>query len=362
MSVRNTSDEFVERPSAWRRMLHKFVPANFNNVFSLAYRLIFQGDSAGRMAMVYSAAGLALTPLDLFLQIFEKRLYRAAGQPQQPQIFVCGAPRSGTTVTAQALIKYLPVHYFNNLTSLFPRSPIMAGKLFGWLIRKGNKDLTFKSFYGRTNKLFHTNDALYFWDRWTGHDRKDIPESFTPLAQKDLVQFFGAVEKESGRPLINKNNSLNTYANLVAEIMPNAYFICLDRIPLYLAQSHYSARKFIHGDETVSYGIRGNTKPTDDPIEDICRQVLFHRNCIRRQQEIIGKERFIIVPYEDFCSRPAHWVKFVGEQIIGVDVDEDALQAEMPPFKVSKSRKIDEATFARIEQTLEELEHNQEFK
>ena len=256
------------------------------------------------MAMVYSLLGILLTPIDLILQIGEKRLYQKAGQPQLPQIFVCGAPRSGTTVTAQVLIKSLPVHYFNNLTSIFPRSPIMATKLFGWLARKSNKDLTLESFYGRTTKLYYPNDALYFWDRWTGHDRSKIPVALSEPAQDSMVKFFGAVENYSGLPLVGKNNSLNTYAHLVAQAIPNAYFVCMDRDPLYLAQSHYSARQFIHGDPTVSYGIRGEIAESEDPIEDICRQVVFHRNRIREEEKKIGKDRFIIVPYEDFCSRP----------------------------------------------------------
>ncbi|MEZ5040723.1 MAG: sulfotransferase [Saprospiraceae bacterium] len=341
--------------SLFRRLLHKFIPANFDNIFGLTKRLLVEGEPAGRVAMVYSLAGLLLTPLDMFLQLFEKRLYKSATAPQLPQLFVCGAPRSGTTLTAQVLIKHLPVYYFNNLTSLFPRSPIMALKLFGWMMRGTKEDINFSSFYGRTTRLSFPNDALYLWDRWMGYDRTVIPESIPNSKQDAMRRFFGAMESFSQQASLNKNNALNTYAHLVAEVLPNAFFICLDRDPLYLIQSHYSARKFIHGNEKVSYGIRGNVPAAEDPIEDICRQVLFHREKIRIEQQLIGEDRFLILPYEDFCQRPAYWVGLIAEKFLQVEMDIAALEKVLPPFKTTNKRKIDEAVFEKIEQALSRL-------
>ncbi len=218
-------DKNEQKITSWRRFFHKFVPANFNDIIGLTKRLIFEGDKAGIMAMLYSLFGAVLTPLDMLLQPFEKRKYASSDLPKQPLIFVCGAPRSGTTLTGQVLIKHLPVFYFNNLTSLFPRSPVTALRLFGRWVNGSMYDLTYKSFYGRTTKLFYPNDALYFWDRWTEVDRKEIPQQISKAQQAEMAQFFGAVEKFSEKPLLNKNNSLNTYASLVAEVLPNAYFI-----------------------------------------------------------------------------------------------------------------------------------------
>lgn len=338
--------------SMLRRLLHRFVPANFNNIIGLTRRLLFEGKTAGRMAMLYSLGGLLLTPLDLLLQIFEKRLYRNAPQSRLPQLFVCGAPRSGTTVVAQTLIRHLPVYYFNNLTSLFPRSPIMANRLFGRFLQLDQSKIPLDSFYGRTTRLSFPNDALYLWDRWTGTDRKKIPESLSLETQQDIIRFFNAVEAHAGRPLLNKNNSLNTYAALIAAILPDACFICLDRDPLYLAQSHYVARKFIHGDEHISYGIRGNIPAAEDPIEDICRQVLFHKDRIRQQEELIGADRFVILSYEDFCARPAYWVSELSQRLLGHTLDSHRLEQELPPLRAANKRKIEADTFQKIEDTL----------
>jgi len=341
--------------STFRHWVDRFIPANFHDLPGLARRLLLEGKPAGRMAIVYSIMGLIMIPFDSVLQIAERKYYDHIGQSQLPQLFVCGAPRSGTTVVVQTLIKHLPVFYFNNLTSLFPRSPITANKLFGRMLPDNQQELPLESFYGRTTRLSCPNDALYIWDRWVGLDRKKIPTAFAPATQVELARFFSAIEAYSGKPLVAKNNNLNTYAHLVAPVLPHAYFICLDRDPLYLAQSLFLARKFINGDEHLPYGIQGPVSKKDDPMEDICQQALFHQALNKRQQERIGADRFIILPYEDFCSRPAYWVAKVAEEILGQPLDRAKLEAQLPPLTVANKRKVDAATFQALAKTLDRL-------
>lgn len=335
--------------------LHHIVPSNFNNLFGLAKRLIQAKNSAGKAAMLYSFAGLVMIPLDWLFQFSERKLYRKSSTPKLPLIFVCGPPRSGTTLVSQVLIKFLPVHYFNNLTSIFPKSPITANKFFGRFIKRSNKDVSFKSLYGRTTFLGSPNDALYFWDRWTGVTRENIPQTISPENQLNMQQFFGAVEEFSNKPLVNKNNALNTYANLVAEILDNAYFICLDRDFLYLAQSQYIASKFVHGDEKVPYGVHFDYKNNHqnetevDPIEQVCNQVRNHKEIMLQQESRIGKDRFVIVPYEDFCADPAKWVSKISEEILKQPLDAELLAKRLPPFQISNKIKLDREVFEKIE-------------
>ena len=343
----------------WRRWIHSIVPAQFNDIFGLVKRLIASKSLEAWSAMLYAFLGVVLTPLDLILQQFEKGFYQKANSPQLPQIFVCGAPRSGTTLTAQVLIKHLPVFYFNNLTSLFPRSPITASKLFGPFIKNAKDRIGYESFYGRTTRLSAPNDALYFWDRWIGVDRTKLPESISAENQDAIVRFFGAFENFSKKPLVAKNNNLNTYAHLVGEILDTAYFICLDRDPVYLAQSHLIARRLIHGDESIAYGIRhtenDETEGDIDPLEDICRQVLFNKQRIKQQQETLGQDRFIIIGYEDFCENPAKWVVEISARILGKPIDTRQLSENLTPFPPANVRKVDKATFLTIKEIFDRL-------
>lgn len=341
--------------------LSRIIPSNFNNLFGLAKRLIQSKNAAGRAAMLYSFLGIIMIPLDWFFQFLEKRLYQKASKPNLPLIFVCGPPRSGTTLVSQVLIKHLPVAYFNNLTSVFPKSPIIANKIFGRFTSRGNKDITFKSLYGRTTNLWAPNDALYLWDRWTGVAREEIPNEISKNNGIQMLNFFGAVEQFTKRPLVNKNNKLNTYANHVAEVIETAYFICLDRDPVYLAQSQLIASGFIHGDEKTPYGPRFDSlkKSKDfqniDPVEQVCKQVILHKKAMQNQLRLIGPKRFIIVPYEDFCEDPAKWVIKIAGEVLNIIIDEDAIRQDLKPLKVSKSIKINKESFRRIEKTFNNL-------
>ncbi|MCI4669348.1 MAG: sulfotransferase [Bacteroidia bacterium] len=350
--------------SGVKKALHHVVPYEFNDIFGLAGRLMKSKHSAGRSAMFYSAMGLALSPLDYLLRYSERAKYRKAPMPSEPIIFVVGAPRSGTTLAGQSLIMNLPVNYFNNLTSVFPYSPITAMNNFGWMLNKDKKYVNTSSLYGRTVKWSEPNDALYFWDRWMDKNRKKIPQSFSEEQKKDIQQFFGAFELYHKGPLLQKVNRMNTFAHLVADVLPNARFVCLDRSPIFHAQSLLVARRFIHGDDSKSYGIQGDKPedllPTENPIESVCKQVIFHKEIIQKQKERIGDERFIHMPYESFCGNPVGWVKEISERFLGFSPEEKELEKNIPTMKLSSKVKIDKNEFDEIIKTFKRIRESGE--
>jgi hypothetical protein len=341
-----------------RLFLRRYVPIQFHDPLGLFIRLLRTGHPAAYFAMAAAALGILLTPVDILLQDAEQRLYRNASKPRLPLIFVCGAPRSGTTFVSQVLINNLPVAFLNNLTSVFPRSPITANRIFGRLLSK--KPLDYHSYYGKSQHFSGPNDALYIWDRWLGDDRTVIQTSLSPANQEAMIRFFGACEQFFQKPLINKNNNLNTYANVVADIFENAYFICMARDPLYLAQSLLKARLDIHGDLRIPYGIDCpyHADP-DNYIESVCEQVLFHEQVIREQQRIVGEDRFWIIQYETFCQHPEVIVKRVSEEILGISVSVEDLKSKLEPFVSSNTVKIDAELFEALKETLNRLmKHN----
>lgn len=339
----------ITLPTSLRNALHRFVPSNFHDPFGLAKRLIRSGNPAALFAMTSSLLGLILTPLDRLLEIHEKKLYRRAPQTKFPIVIVVGAPRSGTTLVAQTLIKHLPVCYFNNLTSIFPHSPITANRLFEKWIRK--EEITYTSYYGKSLHLSGPNDALYIWDRWLGKDRKNLTKHLNNNEKKDMLRFFNAYTGFYQKPLVCKNNSLNVRASRIAGTLKNAHFICLTRNPLFLAQSLLKARKEIHGNVHVPYGIGDPSLATSqapDYIEDVCRQVLFHEEKIREEQRKIGARRFWIVSYESFCREPEKLVKRVSEIIFGLPFQPQPVK----PFPVSQTIRLEPAVFERLKKTL----------
>lgn len=333
-----------------RQLLHRYVPAQFHDPVGLARRLVASGDPAARFAMRAAAGALALAPLDLALSLVERRRWARAEPPRGPLIFVCGAPRSGTTLVAQALIRALPVSYFNNFTSLFPRAPITADRLLGRLIRR--RPVTFHSYYGRTAHLSGPNDALYFWDRWLGRDRDRPPDTIAPAAAEAMRAFFGAWEAHTGRPLVNKCNALVASAHLVAEVLPTARFVCLVRDPVPHVLSLERARREIHGDPRVRYGLGppAGSQPADDPLVDLCRQAVFHQRLARHQERRLGPSRFRVISYEAFCRDPDAVVRLIGREELGLPDDRIGRTREV--FRASTASDLPAEQRQRIEAEL----------
>ncbi len=331
-----------------RRAMHRFVPAGIHDPVGLARRLLRSKDSAAMFAMRAAALGPLLAPLDMLLAPLEQQRYRRATPPQRPILLVCGVARSGTTLTAQLLIRNLPVSYFTNLTSLFPRAPLMAESTIGRLVPR--VEVTYHSYYGRTSGWSGPNDALYLWDRWLGSDRTLIPDQLAPTARQAMVSFFGALERHTGRPALAKNNALNACAHLVAEALPTARFICVERSRISLAFSLVKAQIDIHGREGLPYGLMPpDRRPSGDSVEDVCRQVLFHEAVARRQLQRLGPERFLLVRFEDVCRDPRGFVERIGRDILGERPDVAATDPYLAPFS-TPHRPVDAALLGRIEE------------
>ena len=330
-----------------RRLLHRFVPAHFQDPVGLARRLLGSRDPDAYAAMGHALLGLACLPLDAALAAGERALYRAAPAPTQPLLFVCGPPRSGTTLVAQALMAHLEVTWLTNLMSVFPRSPLRATSLFHGRLAPWRP--TYRSYYGRSRSLAAPNDSLALWDRWLGADRSRRRTELTEAERAGRTQFFGALEQQTGRAVITKNNTLNLPAVPVAAALPAARFLCLDRDPLFLAQALLTARRQIHGDARVPYGLHPTFHPDDDPVTSVCRQVRAHRDLAVAQGAALGPERFWRLSYEAFCDRPAESIRMVATHLLGLPAS--AIRPIDPAlrFTASRTARLDPAEFRALE-------------
>lgn len=326
-----TDSDGTASPRWIRRVIHPFVPSGFSDPIGLARRLLKNPDPAARFALRLAATAPLAMPLDALLAPLERQRYRQASPPELPILLVCGSARSGTSLAAQLLIRNLPVAYFDNLVSVFPRAPLTARRLLGRRLHRSQ--VTYRSYYGRTQGWDAPSDALNLWDRWLGRDRSRVPERIDDDARSGMSAFFGAFERETGLPVVAKNNALNASAHLVAEVLPTARFICLQRSRHSLAMSLYRARLDIHGVTTVPYGLTArDARCPDDAVEDICRQVLFHERLAREQQARLGAERFRIVGYEDICADPRGFVASVGRQFLDTAPDFGATDPTLNSF------------------------------
>ncbi len=336
----------------------RLIPGNFHDPFGLAVRLLRTRDRDALFAMLSTALGALATPLDGMLAGAERRLYERACAPKLPVVIVTGAPRCGTTVVSQVLSAHLPVTFFNNLTMVFPRAPIVANQRFGRFLRR--RPPAYRSFYGRTHGFAAQNDALHLWDRWLGRDRYAVPETLDADTADAMRRFFGAYEAAFGKPILTKNNALATSATTIARVLPTSHFVLVHREAEYAAQSILRAREVIQGSRDAQYGVpdpRHRTVGRDaaSPIEAVCAQLVYHERRMHEQERELGPKRFWILRYEDFCRAPEHVVERVGREILGVDVDAAAVRAALPTFSSTNRVTVSAAEFDEIRETLARL-------
>lgn len=336
--------------------VRRLVPANFRDPVGLVRRILRSKDPAAYFAMLSTGLSALAAPLDLALAATaERRWLREAATPRWPVILVTGAPRSGTTVLSQVLIHHLPVSYFNNLTSVFPRAPITANRLFGRFLPKPSGEL--RSFYGRTTGFAAENDALHLWDRWLGPDRYAAPRRLDPATADALRRFFAAWERAFGRPVLNKNNALATGVEAIADALPTAHFLFIRRDPVFAVQSILGARETIQGTRVAPYGVSDPERrgPDASPIEQVCAQVLYHERRMEEQRRTIGAGRVWVVEYEDFCRAPHAIVERAGREILGLTMAPNALAAALPPLRNTNRATLPAAEMHEIRDTLARL-------
>ena len=331
-------------------------PSHTSNPIGTLARVLKSGDPAARAAVWRTLIGVMATPADLLLSVFENSTYRRSDAPQLPVVFVCGPARSGTSVTVQFLIRHFPVAYFSNVVELFPRAPLTASRLLTRSDAKPRLDLS--SFYGKTRGLREPSDAMALWDRWLGADRDSVPEQLSAQALESMRRFFAAWESAWGRPVIAKYNRLYLCADLIARVLPKAHFICLERDPLYLAQSQLAARRLIVGDENRPYGTvtpeYQRMRRPGRPLEDACAYVAADRKIVASSQHRVGPERFWILSYEQFCREPETLLERLSTEVLGLPY-EPVAESERAAIRVSRSKSLDDATFAVLRRTCEEL-------
>ena len=327
----------------------------FRDPVGLARRILRSRDRAAYFAVASTALAAIVTPLDQLLAATVEKTHLRDQAPTRPVILVTGAPRSGTTVLSQALIHHLPVAYFNNLTAVFPRAPISANTLFGRLLPKPAG--TLHSFYGRTSGFASENDGLHLWDRWLGPDRYAVPERLDERAAADppallcrlraRLRATGAEQEQRARDRCGRRR--RGAPDRALHLHPARSRLCGAIDPGRARDDSRHARS--------PYGVTDPVRRqrVTSPIEDVCAQVLYHERRMEEERRIIGDERFWIVDYEQFCIEPHAIVVRVAREILGVDVDVDALRAALPPLRNTNRSKLPAAELDEIERTLARL-------
>jgi hypothetical protein len=316
---------------------------NFRDPLGLVRRMLESGDPAARQALLRAGARILATPFDLLLSLFEHRLMaRAADAPASPILLVVGGPRAGTTLVFQVLARHLEVSSTTNVVDVFPRSPIVASRLFGALGPQ-DSDSPLSAFYGNTAPFRGPNDAFEIWNRWLGPDRYQASDALTPPAIADMRAFFAAWAAAAGRPLLNKNNRNTGVMGMLAEALPTAHFIVVERDPLYMAQSLVFAREVVQGDRGEGWGF-GAPPEGSDPLVSVAKQVAEVARVVARESAKVPPDRLTRVGYEFFCADPGGVIAAIGDRL-GIAHEASGIS----PLSASREVRLSPDEFSRLE-------------
>ncbi|MFK7821266.1 MAG: sulfotransferase [Planctomycetaceae bacterium] len=283
---------------------------NFRDPIGLAKRMIFSGNRAAHWSMVREVLRPLVMPLDVVLQVAERRAIRKAGTLSKPILLIVGPPRSGTTVLYQLLADALETTWFPNVSEMFPRSPITASRVLAF---KRNKSRRLRSFYGQTPGLSAPNDAFQIWNRWLGENRYE-PDLLSETS-KHMLQFLAAWTNMFNKPLLNKNNRNTFCLPQLHDAIPTAHFVILQRNPADIARSLIRAREFVQGEKHGPWGLASQSNHANDPlgyVDDVCEQVRLINERISTAKQTLNVDRLTCCSYEELCDDPTTLVESIA--------------------------------------------------
>ncbi len=332
--------------------------ANFSDPLGLVVRMMKSGDPAARAALAREFAALALSPLDRCLQNVESRHLQLARPPSLPLILIVGSSRAGTTLVYQVLARYLPVTYFTNLSSLFPRAPLTASRLF--LRGAPRARMSFHNYYGNTTGLAGPNDGFHIWNRWLGADRYQAPETVADPAIVDMRRFFAAWTQAFGRPMLNKNNRNADCVALLGRALPEAVFVVVRRNPVDVARSLLVAREHIQGDKRRKWGVRSRDEAVQtEPlgyVDGVCQQIIEVEQRLGEGCRTVAPERVINIKYERFCECPAGAMSEISARVWGVPIELPDLRGLALKARSTIGRRVSPEELRRIHHCLAGLD------
>lgn len=328
--------------------------ANFKNPLGLVYRMLSSGNSAARSALAHEALRHIMQPLDMLLSRKETRVIDSSiASETLPLILIVGPPRAGTTMVYQVLANSLDVTFLNNFAAMFSRSPILARQLFD----RCSKANTFEveSYFGQTPRLAGPNDGFSIWNRWLGSDRYKTTTDLSESKVRQMGDFFRTWTSTFGKPFLNKNNRNTQCMALLAEHLPTAYFIVVNRDPMEIARSLIRARETVQGDKATGWGLQSQemhaSKSSLGYVDDVCEQIMAINTNIGQQLSRMDRSRVIEFDYHEFCTSPQSHMNQVLELVPQLDRSAFGLTYD-PTLTPSLSATLSSAEEARIRELL----------
>ena len=289
----------------------------------------------------------ALRPANWLLDKIERGLRgRVPDSLPYPPIFIVGPPRSGTTLVYQTLVTVFDVGYLTNLHALLYGGAGLVDAIMPR--RRTYSAVEFESTFGRVQGLEAPSEAGAFWYRWfpRGDEYAELPPDGS------LRRVVGRMICRRGRPFVFKNVFNSIRVRALAASIPEARFIVVRRSIKWTAQSIYLARQDVMGDVSRWWSVPvpgkaelGRASPEIQVVEQACRIL----ESLSRDAELIGRDKFYWLHYEDFCRDPRTAVSSIMKWLASSNVHIGQRQPAPPAFPIRSVVRVPPESWKAIE-------------
>jgi hypothetical protein len=278
-----------------------------------------------------------------------------------PFLAVCGAPRSGHSLTTQVITQALRVVMVDNLQYVFFRTPLI-GYLLSRLVTKPYVS-DYRSSRGYVRGLNGPQEGPLLWNYWCDMYEEERPPRPDPARMRKFGRLLNRIYAIDGRPYCATYVGHSFYFDALAALFRRHVFIRCRRDMLSTAVSIATFTRDEQGNYATFWM---STRPYEcqdpvlmarlSPYERVARQVYFVN---RRLDEQAATGRYAVFDseYRDLCADPravmARLIAFAAERGIALEPRRDV---ELPrQFNATGARRHDDRHTAEIAAAFDRL-------
>ena len=243
-----------------------------------------------------------------YLSIIEEIILQKKFEASQPQLFILGLPRSGTTIVYQYVVHRLKIAYFTNGVGKYHLSPCLVTFFQNRIY--GNYKSDFKSNYGKVKGPVAPREAGGFWSRFFGIEQyilyQDVGVSHINRLQNTIACIQHIFDD---KPFVNKNVKHLLRIDALSKIFPNSFFLVVNRDLNDVALSNIRGRYKLLNDPKQWWSAK---PPNFEELKNlpVAKQIASQLTTLRNKMESdlseLPYKRIIRVNYERFCKEPEY--------------------------------------------------------
>lgn len=227
--------------------------------------------------------------------------------PTPTIIFICGTPRSGTTILYQSLVHCGRVGYISNLVARFASNPRLGVRLAQALDLP--KAFTGKSSFGRTEHITEPHEFGRGWLDLLQVDamrQPEVPYRLDPGAAGRIEQLARAFDQ----PVVFKSFAYQWFIRELSELLPSSRWVCISRDT---GEAAKSLEKLYRARAACGDGARWHSAVMQSTMAEYGEHSLSER-CLRQIEDMsrflkaelapIPPDRKAHVSFQDFRSDP----------------------------------------------------------